>query len=394
MSDESQRAMAVKTVAAVFMPIATIAVILRCYVRGWIVKGFGWDDSAMVFAAITYIMFCACMIGGTIHGTGYKLDHLDPWEAVTAMKYWWLCEVAYCFASIGCKVSVSVFLLRITVKKSHIWTLYSVMFLTCLAGLIFFFLMLLQCRPVSYFWTRKANDPNIQGSCIDINIIIIMTYIYSGFAALCDFTVGILPIFLVSKLHMKREAKLAVIGILSMACIASSAVIVRIPFVQTFGDPDFLYATYQIAIWSNIEAGLGITAGSLATLRPLLRKWLGSRNGSSYPSGFPNSGHLGGHSNSRALPLGSIDRLGNPKNLRPDKLAVMVTNIESQRDTELTWGGGSTSPSSSEERLTLEHDPLPGQGKLDIGIHRTIEVTQTTDGYDAESQRRIAREHV
>jgi hypothetical protein len=53
MTDEDQRALAVQTVAAVFMPIATIAVMLRCYVRGWIVKGFGWDDGAMVFAAVS-----------------------------------------------------------------------------------------------------------------------------------------------------------------------------------------------------------------------------------------------------------------------------------------------------------------------------------------------------
>jgi hypothetical protein len=33
----------------------------------------------------------------------------------------------------------------------------------------------------------------------------------------CDFTVGILPIFLVHKLHMKRKTKIAVMGILSMA---------------------------------------------------------------------------------------------------------------------------------------------------------------------------------
>lgn len=51
--DENQRALAVKTVAAVFMPIATIAVMLRCYVRGWVVKAFGWDDGAMVFAAVS-----------------------------------------------------------------------------------------------------------------------------------------------------------------------------------------------------------------------------------------------------------------------------------------------------------------------------------------------------
>jgi hypothetical protein len=93
------------------------------------------------------------------------------------------------------------------------------MVLTVLAGLVFFFLVVLQCKPVSYFWTRAALDPAIEGHCISINIICLVSYIYSAFAALCDFTVGILPIFLVSKLHMKREAKLAVIGILSMACM-------------------------------------------------------------------------------------------------------------------------------------------------------------------------------
>lgn len=104
MSDEDQRALAVQTVAAVFMPIATIAVMLRCYVRGWIVKGFGWDDGAMVFAAVSqlsvsavedmesshaqlfYIMFSACMIGGTLYGTGRKFEHLTAYQRVTAMK--------------------------------------------------------------------------------------------------------------------------------------------------------------------------------------------------------------------------------------------------------------------------------------------------------------------
>lgn len=159
------------------------------------------------------------MIGGSIYGTGYKLENLDPQDAVIAMEYWWLCEIAYCFASVGCKISVCVFLMRITIERIHIWTLYLVMALTVIAGLVFMFLMLLQCQPLSYFWTRLAMDDSIKGHCIDMDIIIIMTYVYSAFAALCDFTVGILPIFLVHKLHMKRQTKYAVMGILSMACM-------------------------------------------------------------------------------------------------------------------------------------------------------------------------------
>ncbi|KAJ5641362.1 hypothetical protein N7490_005362 [Penicillium lividum] len=396
-SDEDHQNLAIKVVAAVFMSIACVAVILRCYVRSWLVKAFGWDDAAMVVAMCFYAMFSGCMIGASLHGNGRHWYSLEPEERVVAMKYWWLCEVAFCLASIFCKISICMFLMRICVKRLHMWILYNVMGATVLAGLVFLLLMLLQCRPMSFFWTRMAHHPvvNIEGEghCINMEIIVAMSYVYSAFAAMCDFTVGLLPIFVVHNLQMKRRTRLVVIGILSMACIASSAVIVRIPFLDTFNDlNDFLYTTVQIAIWSNLEIGLGITAGSLATLRPLVRQWLGSRVGRSY-SGFPKGsyGRYGGASGQKGVSLGSMNRT-NRNELRPDKLAVMVTNIESQRDVEGTWPR-SSSLSSSEEILTMQHPPRPGN--IEVGIHQTFEVTRTVaDGNDVEESRQIAREHV
>lgn len=46
--------MAIKVVAGLFMSIAAVAVILRCYVRGFLVKAFGWDDGAMVMAMVKF----------------------------------------------------------------------------------------------------------------------------------------------------------------------------------------------------------------------------------------------------------------------------------------------------------------------------------------------------
>lgn len=60
-------------------------------------------------------------------------------------------------------------------------------------------------------------------------------------------------------------------GLLRCLHSASSAVIVRLAYVETFRDPEFLYATVPIAVWSEIEMSLAITAGSLSTLRPLYR---------------------------------------------------------------------------------------------------------------------------
>ena len=41
-------------VAAVFMAVAAVTVILRCYVRLFLVKAFGWDDGAMVIAMVKF----------------------------------------------------------------------------------------------------------------------------------------------------------------------------------------------------------------------------------------------------------------------------------------------------------------------------------------------------
>ncbi|RAK85247.1 integral membrane protein [Aspergillus costaricaensis CBS 115574] len=409
---KDDRSLEVKAVAAAFMSVACVTVILRCYVRGWIVRAFGWDDWAMVVAMGFYAMFSGCMIGGSIYGTGRRFKDLDAHQRVTAMEYWWFCEIAYCFAAVACKISVCIFLMRITVRRLHIWILWTVMVLTVIAGMVFMFIMLLQCKPLAYFWTRKAFNPDIHGHCMDIQIVIAMTYVYSGFAALCDFTVGLLPIFLVRKLHMKHKTKMAVVGILSMACIASSATIIRIPWVHTFADWDFLYATVEIALWSNIECGLGITAGSLATLRPLLRKWLGSSADHNYdaspfpgPSGSRPLGKSGGmgRSHDRPYPLGSLDEAAVQNRLRPDKLAVTVTTIQSQVDPDTRlWRGGSSN--SSEERLTgssgnaeRTHGTIPEGSDLELGmglgIHRTFEVTQTSSGGTSHSTVGV-REHV
>ncbi|KAG5916044.1 hypothetical protein E4U42_007819, partial [Claviceps africana] len=52
---------------------------------------------------------------------------------------------------------------------------------------------------------------------------------------------------------------------------ASTAVVVRCIYLPDFTNPDFLWATTDIAIWSTVEMGLAIATASLATLRPLVK---------------------------------------------------------------------------------------------------------------------------
>ncbi|KAF2473765.1 uncharacterized protein BDR25DRAFT_341043 [Lindgomyces ingoldianus] len=255
-----------QVVCSTFVAMAFVATMLRIYVRLRLVNAFGWDDTWMVFATLCHIFFASSAIGGVHYGTGRHMRDLTEEGIFKALRFWWLCYISYCWTMIGAKISIGLFLLRVTVNKMQRWIIYTVMGLTVLTGIVFFFVTLLQCRPVSYFWNK--NQP---GSCINIDVIIGLTYLYSAISAICDFTFGILPMFLVWNLNMSRNAKIALVPILSMACVASTAVIVRMAFVMDFKSDDFLYDTIDIAIWSDIEQGLAITAGSLATLRPLYR---------------------------------------------------------------------------------------------------------------------------
>ena len=115
---------------------------------------------------------------------------------------------------IAAKISIGLFLLRVTVSKLQRLIIYIAMGLTVLTGIVFFFVTLLQCSPVSFFWNKHQ-----PGKCVNVDVIIGLTFLYSAVSAICDFTFGLLPVWLVWGLNMRKSEKLALIPILSMGCM-------------------------------------------------------------------------------------------------------------------------------------------------------------------------------
>lgn len=203
-----------QAVCSVFVSMAFVATALRVYVRLRIVRSFGWDDAWMVAAMCTHVMFATCAIGGVHYGTGRYFKELNDEEIYKAMRYWWLCYIAYCLTMIAAKISIGLFLLRVTVSQIQRRIIYTAMGLTVLTGVLFFFVTLLQCSPVSFFWNKHQT-----GTCLNIDVIIALTFFYSAISALCDFTFGLMPFWLVWGLNMRKSEKMALIPILSMGCM-------------------------------------------------------------------------------------------------------------------------------------------------------------------------------
>ncbi|KAL2210664.1 hypothetical protein CC79DRAFT_1366047 [Sarocladium strictum] len=302
------RATEIAAVAYTLVILSSIATALRVYCRSWLIKSFALDDWLAVAAQILFIVFCAYEITGVKYGTGRHIPDIDAEDIPKAMQMWWTCEPLYVLTNMAIKASIAIFLLRICVHKYHKIIIWTVTGITEVYSLFFFLLFVLQCRPTALFWLRYTASPP-EGHCLDATVVSNAFYGYSAISCLTDWTYALLPIFLVWNLQMNRSTKISVIVILAAGVIASSATIVRFPYLNTLTDiDDFLYSTSDVAIWSTVETGIGITAAAVATLRPLLRAIF---TGSSAPghgtsaaaqfnkasNGHPNGGYIRGNSN-------------------------------------------------------------------------------------------------
>jgi hypothetical protein len=105
-------------------------------------------------------------------------------------------------------------LLRLTVQRRESVVMYSVIGLTATVGLAFWLILTLQCDPVREFWQRTG-----RGHCIDTQYVLGIAYLYSATACLCDFTLGLFPVYILRNLQMSWRTKWAIRVILSMGCM-------------------------------------------------------------------------------------------------------------------------------------------------------------------------------
>lgn len=122
----------------------------------------------------------------------------------------------------------------------------------------------------------------------------------------------------------------------------------------------FADSTYQIAIWATVETGLGITAGSLITLRPLFR-WLLDGSMHSWNRQTPRNGPEQYRLSS--LKNGSAKIAEHPSIWRPDthandRTVDIVSSPRSQFSNDASSSQEALNPfssASSRSGVTIQH---------------------------------------
>jgi len=81
------------------------------------------------------------------------------------------------------------------------------MVLMTITSIMFFVFVMIQCNPMNYFWSDYSGG---HGKCFSNLTVENVTISYSVFAAACDLTLGILPLFVVWQLKINQKSKLVV----------------------------------------------------------------------------------------------------------------------------------------------------------------------------------------
>lgn len=123
-------------------------------------------------------------------------------------------EVAYALAIDFTKAAIVLFLLRVVVHQWQRWILWVTMAIEFTYGIAFFFLNLFQCIPVSKFW-----NPATPGKCTNPWNLVYVGYANAAVCVAADFTLAILPIFIVRELNLPVRTKMAAAFVLMLGTL-------------------------------------------------------------------------------------------------------------------------------------------------------------------------------
>ncbi|KAF7926756.1 uncharacterized protein EAE97_010265 [Botrytis byssoidea] len=272
----------IAVILCVFMGLSWLFVSLRVIVRFFITKSWSFDDSLLTVSLFLYTLYGTAGLRSVRFGSGQHIDQISREDLPRALQAWWFDESLFALTTLFVRLSISVFLLRLSTRSLHKSIIYVTQASVITFTIIFIVLVFRQCTPFDYIWKQYEGAT---GFCIDSSIVPAASVAHSVIGFTVDWTLGLLPIWVMWDLKMSMKAKLSISGVLSLGLLAGVTTIIRIPFIKDLPiTNDFLYATTDIAIWSTIEPGLGIIAFSGATLRPLLRLFFPQTFSSLYPN--------------------------------------------------------------------------------------------------------------
>ncbi|KAI7913663.1 CFEM domain-containing protein [Pyricularia oryzae] len=353
-----------KTLAITLGAISPLFVILRMSARfmlmnqGGAAVAVGEDDWFILAALVVGVPNTVIIVSGLVDSGGLGLDiwRLDPETINSFGKYFYATAIMY-FAEVTLlKMSLLWFYLRIFPSRGVRLALWATIAFNIAFGITFFLLGVLQCQPISYFWTKW--DGEHEGTCVDINTV---AWSNAGISIALDIWMLAVPLSQLQALRLNWKKK---VGVALMFCVGTLVTVVSVLRLQSlvaFARSDNpTMDSWDVTSWSVIEINVGIMCTCLPSLRLLLVRIfprLGGGGGSSGASRAYGGGGGGGRTGATLGGTGGTSRIGTVSKAgsvtRP-KDAELRGGITMQRTYNVLY-----SDPDDEESLVQMHDLEP-----------------------------------
>ncbi|KAM5348962.1 hypothetical protein ACJ41O_008785 [Fusarium nematophilum] len=314
---------------AIAIPICSILVVLRLWVRYRLPTKLQVDD-------------IACILGYTVYAT----------------------IVNYGPTVFAIKAAILLFLARIfSPYKTYVKWIYGFLGIMAVYYVVMLFLKIFICRPIPMFWGATSD-----GKCFNQRALILTDNVIS---LLSDIVILLLPLPLTKKLQVGIMAKLkiaAVFGVGGIACVFS---LVRLVFIVRDGETqDQTYKFVQINLTGIAECGIGVVCACLP-LMPMLWKLILHKDKPGYSSSSRSQFEMMNSSQKR-----SRNATHNQASIHHNKAAdsdenILITSGKSYVTTKVGGGDDIT------DRGSAGGDSAGFRASLDEArIYRTVEVHQ------------------
>ncbi|KAF2877697.1 hypothetical protein BDV95DRAFT_602061 [Massariosphaeria phaeospora] len=254
-------------VQSIVIALTTITTILRVFIRVK-TRAFGLDDYLMVFAYVVSIAVGVFTLIFINYGSGVLASNTTKYDVAQSKKWNLFAGIGYAVATAFIKLSICVMLIRITprTKRSILYTIYGVMLLACCGALARTITFTTRCKPMSAAWDLSL------GTCSSAVILTNVSYFFAAVCILTDLICATIPIFIIWDVQLSVRNKTYIGMIMALGILASVATCIRIKYLVGYASQTkYLFGLSYIATWSEVEICLGIIAGSLPVMRPLLR---------------------------------------------------------------------------------------------------------------------------
>ncbi|KAL3480909.1 hypothetical protein BJX99DRAFT_206021 [Aspergillus californicus] len=274
--DFSSNAPRILAIVGTLTALAALLVLLRCYVRLFVLRRFYVEDTIMVISMFCSAGVIACFIGESHHGLGQYMEAIPYDELEILAKWFWPHALIVVLGISLVKISLGFFLLRFTTQKKFLkpFILGSLVFLV-LFTIACMLTLILQCIPVRAAWDFALRTE--EGTkCYSNSTYLKIGKFNSAINIVTDFIYATLPVFMFYNIQVNRRTKASLMGILSLGYFACAAAIVKAVLQsQVFSEPE-MYRDANYHIWNSVELNVGIIAACFPTIKPLVKSIIGS----------------------------------------------------------------------------------------------------------------------